>query len=200
RYKEIKKVLVIVSGPIVTRHAAEFDYAGTQACLTLKVEGTEVILLNNNPATIMTDDIVADKVYIESLTSESISNIIQAVRPDGMLATVSGQTGLNLAFTLQEKGNLQQYDVKVLGTPMEAIMNGEDREKFRSLMHEMEQPIPESRIIENMDDAIDFLEKVDLPIIIRPAYTLGGSGGGIAKTNEEFIQFVTSGLRASPIH
>ncbi|HLR23610.1 MAG TPA: carbamoyl phosphate synthase large subunit [Pseudogracilibacillus sp.] len=198
--KEIKKVLVIGSGPIVIGQAAEFDYAGTQACLTLKEEGTEVILLNNNPATIMTDDKVADKVYFEPLTSESVTKIIQKERPDGMLATVSGQTGLNLAFTLQEKGILQQYDVKVLGTPIEAIMNGEDREKFRSLMHEMEQPIPESRIIENMDDAIDFLEKVDLPIIIRPAYTLGGSGGGIAKTNEEFIQFVTSGLRASPIH
>src|SRR5699024_12833445 len=113
------------------------------------------------------------------LTSESVTKIIQKERPDGMLATVSGQTGLNLAFTLQEKGILQQYDVKVLGTPIEAIMNGEDREKFRSLLHEMKQPIPESRITENMDDAIDYLEKVDFPIIIRPAYTLGSSVGGI---------------------
>src|SRR5699024_8216561 len=131
---------------------------------------------------------------------ESVTKIIQKERPDGMLATVSGQTGLNLAFTLQEKGILQQYDVKVLGTPIEAILYGEDREKFRSLMHEMEQPRPESRIIEYMDDAIDYREKVDLRIIIRHAYTIGGSGGGIAKTKEEFIQLVTSRIRASAIH
>src|SRR5699024_3515294 len=156
-----KKVLVLGSGPIVIGQAAEFDYAGTQACLTLKEEGTEVILLNNNPATTMTDDKVADKVYFEPLTSESVTKIIQKERRDGMLGSVSGQTGLNLGFTLREKGILQQYDVKALGTPREAIMNGEGREKYLSLMHEMEQPIPESRIIENLDDAIDVLDKVD---------------------------------------
>src|SRR5699024_3490665 len=142
----------------------------------------------------------ADKVYFEPLTSESVTKIIQKERPDGMLATVSGQTGLNLAFTLQEKGILQQYDVKVLGTPIEAIMNGEDREKFRSLMHEMEQPITDIIIIDDMDDVINFLYKYELQIIIRPDYTLDRSGGSTAKTNKEIIQFVTRRLRDSQIH
>lgn len=197
---QIKKVLVIGSGPIVIGQAAEFDYAGTQACLTLKEEGCDVVLINNNPATIMTDDTVADTVYFEPLTTENVTTIIQKEKPDGILATVSGQTGLNLTYSLQEKGVLDKYNVKVLGTSMEAIMQGEDREKFRSLMHEMQQPVPESRIVEDIKDAEDFLKKVPLPIIIRPAYTLGGSGGGIAETEEAFIKYVTSGLRASPIN
>ncbi len=198
--KHMKKVLVIGSGPIVIGQAAEFDYAGTQACLTLKAEGCEVILLNNNPATIMTDEQIADKVYFEPLTIKNVEKIIQAEHPDGILATVSGQTGLNLAFQLEEAHILQQYDVKVLGTSTESIMKGEDREKFRSLMQEINEPIPESAIIETIDEAVNFLDEVALPIIIRPAYTLGGSGGGIATTKAEFMKYVTSGLQASPIH
>ena len=198
--KQIKKVLVIGSGPIVIGQAAEFDYAGTQACLTLKAEGCEVVLINNNPATIMTDENMADKIYFEPLTSSNIEAIIKKEKPDGILATVSGQTGLNLAFTLQEKGILDQYQVKVLGTSIDAIMRGEDREKFRTLMQEMNEPIPDSRIISSLKEAKAFLKHVSLPIIIRPAYTLGGSGGGIAETEEAFIKYVTSGLRASPIH
>lgn len=198
--KQIKKVLVIGSGPIVIGQAAEFDYAGTQACLTLKEEGCEVILINNNPATIMTDDHIADKVYFEPLTVANVEAIIQKEKPDGLLASVSGQTGLNLAFSLEEKQILKQYDVKILGTSIDSIKKGEDRDKFRTLMQEIEEPIPESAIVESLEEAIAFSEAVAFPIIIRPAYTLGGSGGGIANNETEFIKYVTSGLRASPIH
>lgn len=198
--KEIKKVLVIGSGPIVIGQAAEFDYAGTQACLTLKKEGCEVVLINNNPATIMTDENVADKVYFEPLTVQSIEQIIIKEKPDGILATVSGQTGLNLAFELQEQQLIKKYNLKVLGTPIDAIMQGEDRNKFRNLMQEIEEPIPESSIVDELDDALAFSNEVGFPIIVRPAYTLGGSGGGIATGENDFINLVTRGLRASPIN
>src|SRR5690625_5007897 len=199
KMEQYKKVLVIGSGPIVIGQAAEFDYAGTQACLTLKEEGCEVVLINNNPATIMTDEHIADRVYFEPLTVQHIEQIIQKERPDGILATVSGQTGLNLAFQLEEKGLLEKYGVTVLGTSIEAIKNGEDRDRFRSLMQKMEEPIAESAIVDNMDSARQFAKKVDFPIIVRPAYTLGGSGGGIAENEEQFETYVTRGLRASPI-
>src|SRR5699024_3060661 len=165
-----------------------------------KAEGCEVILINNNPATIMTDEHIADKVYFEPLTVKNVEAIIKKEHPDGILATVSGQTGLNLAFKLEESGVLQQYDVKNMGTSIAAIMKGEDRDKFRFLMQEIKEPIPESEIIEDVDDALHFANQVGYPIIIRPAYTLGGSGGGIAENEEAFIKYVTSGLRASPIH
>ena len=197
---EVKKVLVIGSGPIVIGQAAEFDYAGTQACLTLKAEGCEVILINNNPATIMTDENVADKVYFEPLTVENIEKIIQKEQPDGILATVSGQTGLNLAFKLEKEKIIEKYNLKILGTPIEAIKHGEDRDKFRSLMQKIEEPTPKSTIIDNLHDAISFSKEVGYPIIVRPAYTLGGSGGGIATGENELIEFVTKGLRASPIN
>ena len=198
--KQMKKVLVIGSGPIVIGQAAEFDYAGTQACLTLKEEGCEVILINNNPATIMTDENITDKVYFEPLTVQNIEAIIKKEKPDGILATVSGQTGLNLAFKLQEQGLIDKYNLTFLGTPIESIMQGEDRDKFRHLMQEIAEPISESTIVETQDDALAFSEKVGYPIIVRPAYTLGGSGGGIAMDEQEFIHFVTRGLRASPIN
>lgn len=197
--KHIHKVLVIGSGPIVIGQAAEFDYAGTQACLTLKEEGCEVILINNNPATIMTDEHVADKVYFEPLTVDNVVKIIETEKPDGILATVSGQTGLNLAFRLQEKDIFKTYDVQMLGTPVHSIMQGEDRDKFRNLMHELKEPIPESAIVETLEEAQTFSNEVGFPIIVRPAYTLGGSGGGIATGENAFIQYVTKGLRASPI-
>ena len=198
--KQMKKILVIGSGPIVIGQAAEFDYAGTQACLTLKEAGYEVVLINNNPATIMTDENVADRVYFEPLTVKNIEKILKKEQPNGILATVSGQTGLNLAFQLQEQGILEQYNVKVLGTPIDAIMQGEDRDKFRTLMQEIDQPISESAIVDNIDDASNFSKEVGYPIIVRPAYTLGGSGGGIAEGEAEFIQYVRRGLRASPIN
>ncbi len=197
---KIKKVLVIGSGPIIVGQAAEFDYAGTQACLALKEEGCEVILINNNPATIMTDETMADVVYFEPLTVESILKIIIKEKPDGLLATVGGQTGLNLALKLHQEGILNKYNIQMLGTPIESIIKGEDREQFRSLMHELEEPVPESEIVDSLQAAFQFADQVGFPIIVRPAYTLGGSGGGIASDKEELEQFVKRGLKASPIH
>lgn len=198
--KEIKKVLVIGSGPIVIGQAAEFDYSGTQACLALKEEGCKVILINNNPATIMTDDTVADVVYFETLSVESIEAVIKKERPDGLLATVGGQTGLNLTLKLHQKGILEKYDVKILGTPISAIMQGEDREQFRALMQKLNEPVPESEIVDNIQAALQFAEKVGYPIIVRPAYTLGGSGGGIVHNESDLYQLVKRGLKASPIN
>lgn len=198
--EKIEKVLVIGSGPIVIGQAAEFDYAGTQACLTLKEAGCEVILINNNPATIMTDEQVADIVYFEPLTVQNIEKIMKKERPDGILASVSGQTGLNLAFKLQEQGIIEKYQLQVLGTPIDAIMEGEDRNLFRNLMQNIKEPIAESAIVDCLTDALAFSEEVGYPIIVRPAYTLGGSGGGIATNEKTFIEYVTRGLRASPIN
>lgn len=197
--ESVKSVLVIGSGPIIIGQAAEFDYAGTQACLALKEEGCRVILINNNPATIMTDEVHADAVYFEPLTVESVEKIIAKERPDGLLATLGGQTGLNLAFALDEHGILEKYDLKLLGTPVDSIKRGEDRELFRSLMHELNEPVPESEIVEDIDAAVQFAESVGFPIIVRPAYTMGGSGGGIAHAKEEFVDLVRGGLDASPI-
>lgn len=196
---DMNKILVIGSGPITIGQAAEFDYAGTQACLTLKEEGYEVVLLNNNPATIMTDEHIAHKVYFEPLTIKSIVAIIEKEQPDAMLVSVSGQTGLNLAFSLYEQKIFEKYQIDVLGTPIEAIMEGEDREKFRSLMQEIDEPIPESVIVETLEDGLAFTNEVGYPIIVRPAYTLGGSGGGIATGENAFTTYMTRGLRASPI-
>ncbi|SFE72993.1 carbamoyl phosphate synthase large subunit [Alteribacillus iranensis] len=197
---KIKKVLVIGSGPIVIGQAAEFDYAGTQACLALREEGMEVILMNNNPATVMTDEACADKVYFEPLTVASVEKVIQKEQPDGLLATLGGQTGLNLAFALDEEGILNKYNVTLLGTPVESIKKGEDRELFRSLMNELGEPVPESDIVEKEEEAVDFANATGYPIIIRPAYTLGGGGGGIAHNEEELRYIIQGGLEASPIH
>ena len=198
--KDIKKVLVIGSGPIVIGQAAEFDYAGTQACMTLKEAGKEIILINNNPATIMTDEAVADHVYFEPLTLDSLEKIILKHQPDAILGSVSGQTGLNLLFDLDQANLLEKYNLSVLGTQIDAIKQGEDRELFRALMHEINEPVPDSKIISTLDEAREFSDKVGYPIIIRPAYTLGGSGGGIANNEAAFETLVASGLRASPIN
>lgn len=195
----ITTVLVIGSGPIVIGQAAEFDYAGTQACLALREEGIRVILVNNNPATVMTDEACADVVYFEPLTVESIEKIIKKEKPDGLLATLGGQTGLNLALSLHKAGILEKYNVELLGTPIESIIKGEDREEFRSLMNELNEPVPESQIVSTVEDAVAFADEVGYPIIIRPAYTLGGAGGGIAEDEEEFRYIVKGGLEASPI-
>ncbi|MDR6999005.1 carbamoyl-phosphate synthase (glutamine-hydrolyzing) large subunit [Neobacillus niacini] len=198
--KNLKKVLVIGSGPIVIGQAAEFDYAGTQACIALKEEGIEVVLINNNPATIMTDETVADKVYIEPLNVIAIEKIIMKEKPDGIIGTLGGQTGLNLTVELYEQGILQKYGVALLGTSVESIKNGEDREKFRNLMIEIGEPIPESAIITSFEEGVQFVKEIGYPVIIRPAYTLGGDGGGFAHNEEELEIVLKKGLAASPIH
>ncbi len=197
--RPIVKVLVLGSGPIVIGQAAEFDYAGTQACRALREEGVESVLVNSNPATIMTDEGIADKVYIEPLTVEAVSRIIEQERPDSLLATLGGQTGLNLAVALSEAGVLEKYNVRVLGTPLAGIKKAEDRELFKALLTEIGEPYIESDIANSFADAQVMGKRIGLPLIIRPAYTLGGTGGGIAFNWEEFDNFVTSGLRASPI-
>ncbi|MDN4073507.1 carbamoyl-phosphate synthase large subunit [Fictibacillus terranigra] len=197
---DIKKILVIGSGPIVIGQAAEFDYAGTQACQALKEEGYEVILVNSNPATIMTDTSIADKVFIEPLTVPFVSRIIRQERPDGLLATLGGQTGLNLAVELSESGILEECSVELLGTTLTSIQQAEDRELFRTLMNELNEPVPKSEIIRSYEEAVAFTAEVGYPVIIRPAFTLGGTGGGIAGNEEELKEIVTSGLLASPVH
>lgn len=196
----IEKVLVIGSGAIVIGQAAEFDYSGTQACLALKEEGIKVVLINNNPATIMTDESVSDKVYFEPMTLESATQIIKKERPDGLLATVGGQTGLNLAMALADAGILEQYGVTLLGTDMKAIKKAEDRDQFRSLMKQLDEPVPDSDIIYSLDGALAFAERTGYPVIVRPAYTLGGFGGGIASDEAAYTKLVTQGLSASPIN
>ncbi|GGG10024.1 carbamoyl-phosphate synthase large subunit [Paenibacillus abyssi] len=196
---ELKKILVIGSGPIVIGQAAEFDYAGTQACQALKEEGMEVVLINSNPATIMTDTNMADKVYIEPITLEFVSQIIRQERPDGLLPTLGGQTGLNMAVELARAGVLERENVKLLGTQLTAIEKAEDRDLFRDLMRELEQPVPESTIVTTVQEAVIFANEIGYPIIVRPAYTLGGTGGGICANEEELLETVASGIRYSPI-
>ncbi|MDQ0860198.1 carbamoyl-phosphate synthase large subunit [Bacillus sp. V2I10] len=196
---DIKKILVIGSGPIIIGQAAEFDYAGTQACLALKEEGYEVILVNSNPATIMTDTEMADKVYIEPLTVEFLTKIIRKERPDALLPTLGGQTGLNMAVELANAGVLEECNVEILGTKLSAIQQAEDRDLFRQLMNELGEPVPESDIVHNLQEAFAFVDKVGYPVIVRPAYTLGGTGGGICSNEEELIEIVTSGLKYSPV-
>ncbi|MHB1651129.1 MAG: carbamoyl-phosphate synthase large subunit [Desulfitobacteriaceae bacterium] len=194
-----KKVLVIGSGPIIIGQAAEFDYAGTQACRALREEGVEVVLVNSNPATIMTDREVADRVYIEPLTVEFLERIIERERPDGLLATMGGQTGLNLAFQLAKVGVLKRCGVTLLGTSLDSIQQAEDRESFRTLMQELGEPVPPSAIVSNVEGALVFAGEMGYPLIVRPAFTLGGTGGGIVKTEEELYQIAASGLQASLI-
>lgn len=191
------KILVIGSGPIVIGQAAEFDYAGTQACKSLKEEGHEVVLINSNPATIMTDPGVADALYIEPLNVDFCERVIARERPDALLPTLGGQTGLNLATQLSDAGILEKYDVKLLGTPLTAIRKAEDREQFRALMREIKEPVPESWIVETPEQLEELLEVVPYPCIIRPAYTLGGTGGGIANTREELWEIGNIGLKLS---
>ena len=194
------KVLVIGSGPIVIGQAAEFDYAGTQACKALREEGVTTVLVNSNPATIMTDQGIADLVYIEPLTVQMMDRIIARERPDGILPTLGGQTGLNLAVDMAEAGLLDKYDVRLLGTPLEAIRNAEDRELFRKLLARIGEPAPPSVTVSSMEEARAVVGDMGLPLVVRPAYTLGGTGGGLARTLEEFESIVSGGIAASPIH
>ena len=197
--KEIKKVLVIGSGPIVIGQAAEFDYAGTQACRALKENGISVVLVNSNPATIMTDKEMADKVYLEPLKEEVLKNIIKIEKPDSILPTLGGQTGLNLAVALSESGFLKEHNVRLLGTNVETIKKAEDREMFKDTMLEIGEPVIDSVIVSKVEDAVEFAEKNGLPIIIRPAYTLGGTGGGIAETMAELKEIAAGGIKASRV-
>ena len=197
---EKKKVLVIGSGPIIIGQAAEFDYAGTQACQSLREEGYEVVLVNSNPATIMTDRDIADRVYIEPISLEFVTEIIRKERPYGVLATLGGQVGLNMAVELSEAGVLKEYDVKLLGTTLEAIKQAEDRELFKEAMKRINQPVPESDIFSDVAEAVEFANRIGYPIIIRPAYTLGGTGGGIANNEEEMYMIALRGIKLSPIH
>lgn len=197
--KNIKKIMVIGSGPIVIGQAAEFDYAGAQACRALKEEGLEVVLVNSNPATIMTDKAMADHIYIEPLTIESIEKIIDIEKPDSLLSTLGGQTGLTISMQLAKSGFLESRGVKLLGANPQTIDKAEDRKMFKETMEKIGQPCIPSRVVENINDALDYLEIIGLPVIIRPAFTLGGTGGGIAKTKEEFVEIASNGLRLSPI-
>ena len=197
---DIKTILVIGSGPIIIGQAAEFDYAGTQACLALKEEGYKVILINSNPATIMTDTEIADKVYLEPISLPFVSHIIRKERPDALLPTLGGQTGLNMAVELQKSGILEEYNVEVLGTKLSAINQAEDRELFRALMKELNEPVPDSDIVNTVQGAINFAEKIGYPVIVRPAFTMGGTGGGIAHNIEELAEITSFGLKYSPVN
>ena len=193
------KVLIIGSGPIIIGQAAEFDYAGTQACKAMREEGVTSVLVNSNPATIMTDEGIADVVYIEPLTVDVVSRIIERERPDGLLPTLGGQTGLNLAVALAEAGVLDKYSVRLLGTPLETIRKAEDRELFRQLLQDIGEPVPRSATVTSLGEARLVADMLGLPLVVRPAYTLGGTGGGIARTPEQLEQIAGSGLAASPI-
>jgi len=197
---DIKKVLVIGSGPIIIGQAAEFDYSGSQACKSLKEEGIEVVLVNSNPATIMTDSETADKIYIEPITLDFVKKIIEKEKPDGILASLGGQTGLNMAVQLSNDGILDDMGIELLGTSLASIKKAEDRELFKETMQQIGEKVPHSTIVNSLEDAVKFVEKVGFPIIIRPAYTLGGTGGGIAENMEEFKYICGKGLKLSMIH
>ncbi len=199
RNYDIKKVLVIGSGPIVIGQAAEFDYAGTQACRSLKEEGIEVVLVNSNPATIMTDKNIADKVYIEPLTNEVVEKIIKKEHPDSILPTLGGQAGLNIAMALEECGFLRENNVKLIGTSSQTIKKAEDRQEFKDTMEKIGEPIAPSEVVTSVKEGLKFVEKIGYPVVLRPAYTLGGSGGGIAENEEEFCEILENGLRLSRV-
>ena len=197
--KDIKKVLVIGSGPIIIGQAAEFDYAGTQACRALKEEGIEVVLINSNPATIMTDKDIADHVYIEPLTVPVVKNLILKEKPDSILPTLGGQNALNIAMALDDEGFLEAHNVRTIGTNTTTIKLAEDRLEFKELMERIHEPVAASTVVNHVDDALEFAEKIGYPVVVRPAYTLGGTGGGIAETPEELHDICTNGLRLSRV-
>ena len=198
--KDIQKILVIGSGPIVIGQAAEFDYAGTQACLAIKEEGYEVVLINSNPATIMTDYAIADKVYMEPLNLEFVSRVIRMERPDGIVCTLGGQTALNLAVQLAEKGILEECQTEILGTDFASIKQAEDRELFKELCQQIEEPILESKTVSKLEDVLGVANDIGYPIIVRPAFTLGGTGGGFANSDEEVLSLAKHALELSPVN
>src|SRR3982751_1179548 len=197
---DIKRVLVIGSGPIVIGQGCEFDYSGTQACKALKDEGLEVILVNSNPATIMTDPEIADRTYVEPLTTEVLAAIIERERPDAILPTVGGQTALNLAVDLAAAGILEKYNVKLIGASIEAIKVAEDRLLFKDAMREIGLDVPQSGLARTTSEAVDLARTLGFPLVIRPSFTLGGVGGGIAYNIEEFRDLAERGIELSPVH
>ncbi len=197
---QLKKIMVIGSGPIVIGQAAEFDYAGSQACRALKEEGLSVILINSNPATIMTDVHMADRVYLEPLTADFVTRVLERERPDGLLPSLGGQTGLNTTLEVARRGVLERLNIQLLGTPLAAIENAENREKFKQIMGKIGEPVPPSGVVSNFKDALGFAAEIGFPVIVRPAYTLGGTGGGIATNPEELLSIARRGLKYSPIH
>ena len=200
RRNDIHKVLIIGSGPIIIGQACEFDYSGTQACKALKKEGYEIVLVNSNPATIMTDPGMADRTYIEPLTVESLEKIIAQEGPDALLPNLGGQTGLNLASSLYKAGILKKYKVEVIGVKADAIERGEDREVFKQTMKQLDIPVPRSEIAHTVAQAEEIASRIGLPVVVRPAYTLGGTGGGIAYNGEELKVIATRGLAMSIVH
>ena len=197
---DIKKVLVIGSGPIVIGQAAEFDYAGTQACLALREEGYQVVLCNSNPATIMTDTVIADKVYMEPLTLEYMAKILRYERPDAIVPGIGGQTGLNLAMKLARKGVLEECQVELLGTSVESIERAEDREKFKELCEEIGEPVLPSIITHSIEEGLKAANEIGYPVVLRPAFTLGGTGGGFVNNDEELVEIMKNALKLSPVH
>ena len=197
---DLKKILVIGSGPIVIGQAAEFDYAGTQACLALKEEGYEVVLCNSNPATIMTDTSIADKVYMEPLTLEYVAKVIRYERPDAIVPGIGGQTGLNLAMQLERKGILRECNVELLGTSSHSIEMAEDRELFKELCESLGEPVLPSKIASDMDEGLAAAEEIGYPVVLRPAFTLGGTGGGFADNEKECREILKNALKLSPVH
>ena len=197
---DLKRILVIGSGPIVIGQACEFDYSGTQACKALRSEGLEVVLVNSNPATIMTDPETADRTYVEPLTVEAVEQIIARERPDAVLPTVGGQTALNLAVSLAEAGVLEKYNVALIGASIEAIKVAEDRLQFKDAMRSIGINVPESSVVNSMETAMEAAGRIGFPLIIRPSFTMGGVGGGIAYNVEEFREICTRGLSLSPVH
>ncbi|MBP5332615.1 MAG: carbamoyl-phosphate synthase large subunit, partial [Bacteroidales bacterium] len=197
---DINKIMVIGSGPIVIGQAAEFDYAGTQACLALKEEGYEVVLVNSNPATIMTDTQMADKVYMEPLDLEYVAKIIRYERPDAIVPGLGGQTGLNLAVKLARKGVLDECHVEILGTSFHSIEQAEDRELFKELCIELGEPVIPSQICYSIEEALETADKIGYPVVLRPAFTLGGTGGGFVNNEGELIELMRNALALSPVH
>ncbi|MCX7635797.1 MAG: carbamoyl phosphate synthase large subunit, partial [Syntrophales bacterium] len=197
---DIKKILIIGSGPIIISQACEFDYSGTQACKALKEEGYEVILVNSNPATIMTDPEMADRTYVEPITPEAVAKIIARERPDALLPTLGGQTGLNTAVALAESGVLDTYGVTMIGASVEVIHKAEDREQFRAAMERIGLRVPRSAFARSLDDVTRIAATIGFPLIIRPSFTLGGTGSGVAYNREELLEIAKAGLEASMIH
>ena len=197
--KDIKKILVVGAGPIIIGQACEFDYSGTQACKALKDEGYKVILVNSNPATIMTDPNVADKTYIEPITLAILEKILIKEKPNAILPTMGGQTALNLAMEAEKKGVLKKYNIELIGANSKAIANAEDRKKFRKNMIDIGLDLPKSKIVNNLSQSFKALKQIGLPAIIRPAFTLGGLGGGIAKSKKEYKKIIKNGLQESPV-
>ena len=200
RRTDINKIMVIGAGPIIIGQACEFDYSGTQACKALKEEGYKVILVNSNPATIMTDPEFADRTYIEPIQPEIIRKIIQKEKPDALLPTLGGQTALNMAVALSDNGTLNEFNVELIGAKLDAIKKAEDREQFKLSMMKIGLDLPESQTVKTLEQGFQFTEKNKYPVVIRPAFTLGGTGGGIAYNRQEFQEILEKGLELSPIH